>query len=199
MVKDKKSNTLYKFQIDGLTGRQYTAGELLNDILKFLFAIKVKRMNLGQGDVVAITSENRYEFAVVTFGTLFLNATVAPLNVSYTKDEMQHAINISKPKYFFCSGASVHTAAKVMENKANFKFIRQLIIFGQTSPYLEFLPFDKFLKTRTPMEETVFVPMKANLDKVVAFIACSSGTTGLPKGVQLSQKNIMTYFDRIYR
>uniref|UniRef100_T1GTM7 Luciferin 4-monooxygenase n=1 Tax=Megaselia scalaris TaxID=36166 RepID=T1GTM7_MEGSC len=153
-------------------------------------------MNINPGDVIAISSENRYEFAVIAFGTLFMNATLAPLNVSYTPSEIQHAINLSKPKYIFVSPASLKNVSKVLMNTQNLKFIRQAFVFGETSPVLGFEPLKHFLKTRAPFDERFFIPMRTNLDKNVAVIGCSSGTTGLPKGVQLTQKNILTYFDR---
>lgn len=155
-------------------------------------------MNINQGDVIAISSENRYEFAVVVFGTLFMNGAVAPLSVSYVPEEIQHAINLSKPKYMFTSPASVKNISKILENTENLKFIKQSFIFGDSSPVMGIEPFELFLKTRMPFDHRFFSPLKANMDKTVAFIACSSGTTGLPKGVQITQKNIVTYFDRIF-
>lgn len=40
---------------------------------------------IRKDDVVSIVAENRHEFPAIVFGTLFLNATVAPLNTTYTE------------------------------------------------------------------------------------------------------------------
>lgn len=42
---------------------------------------------LRQSDTISILSENRFEFAAIAFGAIFLNAIVAPLNVTYTESK----------------------------------------------------------------------------------------------------------------
>jgi acyl-CoA synthetase (AMP-forming)/AMP-acid ligase II len=44
---------------------------------------------LRQNEAIAILSENRIEFPVIAFGALYLNAIVAPLNVTYTEREQK--------------------------------------------------------------------------------------------------------------
>lgn len=71
-------------QIDGITGKQFTAGELrqqavrLAECLRHCFDIKA-------GDVVGICCENRIEFAVTLYATIFLGAAIASFNVTYTE------------------------------------------------------------------------------------------------------------------
>lgn len=40
-----------------------------------------------KNDVISILSENRHEYTAIAFGALFLNATVAPVNVTYTESK----------------------------------------------------------------------------------------------------------------
>lgn len=68
--------------MNGITNKTWTYKDTLND------SIAVARMLQGvgvkQNDVVSIVCENRYEFPTITFGTLFLNAILGPVNVTYT-------------------------------------------------------------------------------------------------------------------
>lgn len=101
---------------------------------------------------------------------------------------MDHAIKLSKPKYIFASKESANTLLKVKKNN---NFIQEIIVFDDekipgTTNYSDFL-----FKYRTPVQEN-FTPAIVPLKEQVAFILCSSGTTGLPKGVQLTYNNILT-------
>lgn len=40
-----------------------------------------------ENDVVSILSENRFEFIGITFGTMMLNALLAPINFNYSKSQ----------------------------------------------------------------------------------------------------------------
>lgn len=48
----------------------------------------------------------------------------------------------------------------------------------------------KFLDT---LESEEFEPPEVDADDTVATILCSSGTTGMPKGVMTTQKNLVTF------
>jgi acyl-CoA synthetase (AMP-forming)/AMP-acid ligase II len=43
---------------------------------------------IRQNDVIAIIAENRHEFPAIAFGAFFLNAIVAPINVTYTERKL---------------------------------------------------------------------------------------------------------------
>lgn len=43
---------------------------------------------LREGDVISIISENRLEFLTIAYGAIYLNAIIAPLNVTYTESKI---------------------------------------------------------------------------------------------------------------
>lgn len=90
--------------------------------------------------------------------------------------------------YIFASKTSAKTILQVKKNNT---FIKDIIVFDDvkipgTTNYSDFLS-----KFRRSVQEN-FTPAIVPLKEQVAFILCSSGTTGLPKGVQLSYNNILT-------
>lgn len=70
-----------------------------NDMLEQSITIAKTLYELGvrQNDVIAIVSENRHEYPGLAFGAFFLNAVVAPINVTYSERKIilisyQHTI-----------------------------------------------------------------------------------------------------------
>lgn len=110
------------------------------------------------------------------------------IKILYFTGELDHALKLSKPKYIFASKTSSSTLLKVKKNN---KFIEEIIVFDDekvpgTINYSDFLA-----KFKSPALK-IFTPAIVPLKEQVAFILCSSGTTGQPKGVQLTYNNILT-------
>lgn len=100
--------TAYRFLIlekvllvSGITAEEVTAKELLASALSVAKAMKAA--GLKAQDVISIVSENRFEFAYVLLGSFLLNLTFAPINVQYSEREIEHALQLSKPKIVFTS------------------------------------------------------------------------------------------------
>lgn len=185
----------------------------LADRMQKLFGIRT-------GDAVGICSENRMEFAIAMHATLLLGAIVAPVNVTYTErkhhllsmelisrvkmifsptknsDEMNHALNLSKPKVCF---VSVDYFEKIQTVRTQNLFIRKLIVYDDIETNVShFLKIDGVTTFRRVIDyhddmqyEGNFQCAPQSMKNVVALILCSSGTTGLPKGVQITQFNLM--------
>lgn len=51
-------------------------------------AYVLKHLGVKSNDVVGLSSENCIEFAITLFATFALNATVAPLNVTYSERKL---------------------------------------------------------------------------------------------------------------
>lgn len=168
------------------TGESLTAVELIEksiEIAKALTAAGIK-----QGDVVSIISENRFEFVFVMFGTILLNCKLAPINNSYSIREIEHAMNLSKPKVIFASSS---VSKRVIKVANSVKYLTKVILLDdETSTDNITVRMKDFANTRI-FERVKFEPKAVDTEKTVCLIMCSSGTTGLAKGVQITQRNIV--------
>lgn len=177
--------------VSGITSDELTARELLEKAIAVAKTLKAN--GIKSGDVISLVSENRFEFAYVLFGTILANCTMATINLTYSEREMIHAMGLSKPKFVF---VSPFAAEKVVNVAKTLKFIQKVVLFvnqdEEENPYgNQVTLFDNFIRDGLN-DKSQFVPVSvADKSKAVSLILCSSGTTGLPKGVQLSQSNMI--------
>lgn len=88
-------------QVNAYTGEEQTFQHISIGTRKL--AIALKNQGLQVNDCVAVCSENSTQFCIPVCATLYLGATICPLNPLYTKRELIHALNISKPRFIFLS------------------------------------------------------------------------------------------------
>lgn len=96
---------------------------------------------------------------------------------------------MAQPKIIFVSEFAIE---KIIDTSKKFPFIEKVIQFGETVLIDGIRAFEDILKDKryTTREEDLVYPKK-DLNRNAA-IALSSGTTGLSKGVQITESNIMT-------
>lgn len=103
--------------------------------------------------------------------------------------EINHALNLSKPKIVFVSTANV---AKLVEVSKQNAFIKQIILLDDSSvPMARGITYKQLIEDVIVASSDEFQCEPQNMKDNVSLILCSSGTTGLPKGVQLTQYNIL--------
>ncbi|OAD56938.1 Luciferin 4-monooxygenase [Eufriesea mexicana] len=170
-------------QINAHTGKTQTFKEIL-DISRKL-AIALNKEGLKKNDRIAICSENNLEYYLVVCAAFYLGVTVCPLNPLYTERELKHALNISKPKYLFVSTFG----AKNICNSAPQLWLPKLIMLTESTNNK--FPSINSLTSNIIISDN-FCACPINSNDHVAAISCSSGTTGLPKGVMLTDKNFLS-------
>ncbi|XP_047350462.1 4-coumarate--CoA ligase 1-like [Vespa velutina] len=170
-------------QINAHTGEKQTYQEILNASKRL--ATYFSKIGLKIEDRIAICSENNIEFCIPLCAALFLGITVCPLNPMYLKREFYHALTISKPKYIFTSSMAVNTLQEVIKQ---LPWSPKLVILTAYNN----LPNMKDLILNIDTNEiNNFQVCNIDVNNNVAAILCSSGTTGLPKGVMLTNKNLL--------
>lgn len=71
--------------VDGITAEELTFGQLLKRSV--LLARCMKEYGIVKNDVVSVVSENRLEYPAIVFAAIYLGATVAPINLTYTESK----------------------------------------------------------------------------------------------------------------
>jgi len=93
-------------------------------------------------------------------------------------------MNISKPSVIFCSPLSIHNIIEVMGDISS---IRKIISYDNKKPNSSVLLFRDLIESIGDIRE--FEPVDVDVKDHPIAILCSSGTTGLPKGVVLTHYN----------
>jgi acyl-CoA synthetase (AMP-forming)/AMP-acid ligase II len=163
--------------IDGPTGRQVSYTEIADSIS--IVAHNLARRGFRKGDVCGILSPNCPEYAIAFHAIATLGGIVTPINPLYTKYEVGHQLHDSGARFLITVPAC---AEKVLESgeKAG---LDELFVFGSlpgATPFASLL-VDNGRATQVeidPNEDLVALPY-------------SSGTTGLPKGVMLTHRNLV--------
>jgi acyl-CoA synthetase (AMP-forming)/AMP-acid ligase II len=166
--------------IDTATGQEFTYAELVD--IAGRVAGGLARRGIGHGDVAALVAPNRAEYPAIFHGVLAAGAVLTPVNPLYTPSELAHQFRDGGVRIVFTTAGAadrVYRAAK--EDGVTIDEIVVLDPGGSVSG----TSFADFL-TGAPHTPTTGV---SGAD--LAVMPYSSGTTGLPKGVMLTHRNLV--------
>ncbi|WP_343243894.1 long-chain fatty acid--CoA ligase [Streptomyces sp. SID13726] len=145
-----------------------------------------------RGDRVALSCPNLVDFPALYYGILKAGAAVVPLNVMLQPHEIAYHLSDSGATAFFCyaGAAAAVPASKTAEAVALAPSCEHLFLItdrpGDPSPLDEVPTLSAALQGRAETFETV-----CTAETDTAVILYTSGTTGRPKGAELTHSNMV--------
>ncbi|MDE0194642.1 MAG: 4-coumarate--CoA ligase family protein [bacterium] len=167
--------------VDGPSGRTYDFATL--EMLIHRFAGGLVANGFQPGGVLMILAPNVPEYVIALHGTLVCGGTATTANPTYTARELRHQMEDSGATWLFTIPLFLPLAREAMADGSS---IGRIIVLGEHEPADDLL--DAFALVGGDSYEG-HAPVDAA--DHVAVLPYSSGTTGNPKGVMLTHRNLV--------
>ncbi|KAF2821739.1 AMP-binding enzyme [Ophiobolus disseminans] len=183
---------------DSLTNRSLTIGELRSRAGRIAHGLD-KTYHPKEGDRWAVILPNCVEYIELFHALLWVGGVGCPINHALKPVEVAHALAVSMPQYIFAYSPSlpnilqgIEIAKKELPDKGiPWTTPTVITVIDRKSNYAH-AP-DDFLSS-----ETLPIPHYTDTTTRLASIHLSSGTTGAPKGVELTHYNFVSNVHQLY-
>lgn len=151
-----------------------------NDRVRRLAGALTER-GVTRGDVVAFLDKNHPACVEMTFAAASLGAATAIINFRLAADELDYVLNDSGAKLLVVGDEFAQSIEKIRDKLSNIEYVIAVKPEGGDE-------YEAMLEAATPVDRSDDVDPDD-----VAIIMYSSGTTGRPKGVELTQANLIAH------
>ncbi len=163
--------------IDGPTGRTLTHGQIAAGARRV--ATGLTRRGFAKGDILAIYSPNLPEYALAFHGPVMAGGIVTTANPLYVPEELAFQLRDTGAKYLVTAPPFLDKAREAVRGTS----VREIFVFGEAEGAT---PFPALLANDG---DAPAVPIDSQRDLVA--LPYSSGTSGRPKGVMLTHRNLV--------
>jgi acyl-CoA synthetase (AMP-forming)/AMP-acid ligase II len=164
--------------IDAASGRTITYRQLCESVRRAVGGLTAR--GFSKGDVLAIYSPNVPEYAIAFYAVARLGGVSTTVNPLYTSAELARQLVDCHARYLVTMPSFLDRAREAAREVPS---LEEVFVFGEAEGAT---PFAALLEGADAPPEVAIDP---DLDLVS--LPYSSGTTGLPKGVMLTHRNLV--------
>ncbi|MCD8552349.1 AMP-binding protein [Seleniivibrio sp.] len=185
-----KGNTAFIYRVGGQEF-SVTFKKLLEDV--FILSRSLSDKGISKGDKVLFISDNRYAWIVTDMALASLGAVSIPRGSDTPPHEMKYITGHSEARFAIFETEAVYESAKKELLDEYFKkiFLIEGDIVGH--PQGQVHTYNEILADRTFTEDEMraFCELDPTNESDIFTLIYTSGTTGYPKGVPLSNMNVI--------
>ncbi|MFP3214732.1 MAG: AMP-binding protein, partial [Nitrososphaeria archaeon] len=166
--------------------KRYTFSEFYDRVLRLCNGLR--SIGVNEGDVVGVIDWDTYVYMESYFGVPMSGATLHTINIRYPPELIYLTMNFANDKYVIIRDEFVPIVEK---NASLFDFVKGWIVYSESGN-----PVETKLSPKFEYEDLLKVGKcdPPDLDEQTrATIFFTSGTTGMPKGVTFTQKQLMLH------
>ena len=168
--------------VDGPSGARLSGGQMEAAIRAL--AGGLQGLGIGPRSVVALLAPNCPEYAIVFHAVALAGGTVTPINPTYTAPEVGHQLRDAGAVLLVTVPALLEVARAAAADTS----VAEVVVIGATEG----------VRSIDALHGDALVEQVAvDLDTHPVVLPYSSGTTGLPKGVVLSHRNLVVNVDQV--
>jgi len=166
---------------DGVTGSSLTAKAFMEAVKSLAGGLSAQ--GFGKDCTVALIAPNSPDYCVIFHAVAWAGGTITTINPTYTAAEIKHQLNDSGAELLITDPQLVDLVGEGIKGTQ----IRGVAVIEKS---------DKMTSLQRYYGNPIAEQVPVDLENHSVVLPYSSGTTGLPKGVRLSHRNLVVNVDQ---
>ena len=187
-VQDNPNHIAFMYK-ENKQEKQKTYKEFQNDT--FYLGTALSSINMDKCHI-AIIGENSYNWVTVYLTVLQSNGVVVPIDKELPTNDIINVLKHSDSEVLFYAGKYEKNIKEIAENVPEVKYFIGFDLEKSDGKFLSYREFISNGKSLYEGGDRSFIDSKPNDTRALKMLVYTSGTTGMAKGVMLSEQNLMS-------